>query len=225
MTFSITGRCERSGMLGIAIATSSLAVGSRCPYVAAGVGAIASQSRSNPRLGLLGLELLRLGYTAPKVLKELEASDAFIEFRQVSVLDADGRAAARTGAENLPYAGHVAEANVVAMGNAIAGGGVIDAMLAAWNRSAEALLEVRLLRALEAGRDAGGEPKGQHSAALLVYDRLPYARVDLRIDAAEEAVGALRRLFDRYAPMTDFFQRRPVDPRIPSAEPEWTPLG
>ena len=225
MTFSITGRCQRSGMLGIAIATSSLVVGSRCPHVIAGVGAIASQSRTNPRLGLLGLELLRLGYTAPKVMNELVASDNFIEFRQVAVVDAEGRAAARTGAENLPYAAHAVQENVVAMGNAIAGAQVVEAMLATWESAEQDLLEIRLLRALEAGRDAGGEPKGQHSAALLVYDRLPFARVDLRVDAAEESVLALRRLFDRYQPMTDFFQRRPADPRIPSLETEWTPLS
>jgi len=158
------------------------------------------------------------------VLNELAASDTFIEFRQVSVVDADGRAAARTGAENLPYAGHVVRENVAAMGNAIVSEAVVDGMIEVWETAADELLEVRLLRALEAGRDAGGEPKGQHSAALLVCDRLPFARVDLRVDAAEEAVLALRRLFDRYEPMTDFFQHRPADPRIPSLEPEWTPL-
>lgn len=225
MTFSITARCPRSGMLGIAVATSSLGVGSRCPHVAVGAGAISTQARTNPRLGILGLGLLRLGYSAERVLDELAASDVFIDYRQVAVVDTDGRTAARTGAHNLPYAGHQARENVVAMGNAIASEGVVEAMLAVWERGEAQPLECRLLAALEAGRDAGGEPKGQHSAALLVYDRLPFARLDLRIDAAEESVLALRRLFERYEPMIDFFQARPANPLLPSAEPDWRPLA
>lgn len=225
MTFSITGRCPRTGRLGIAIATSSLVVGSRCIHVAPSAGAVATQARTNPRLGLLGLELLRLGATAPKVMADLVASDPFVEYRQLAVVDAEGRAAARTGAENLPYADAQVEENVVAMGNAIVGAWVVDAMFQMWQSAPESPLEERLLRALEAGRDAGGEAKGQHSAALLVYDRLPWSRVDLRVDAAEESVQVLRRLFDRYQPMIEFFQQRPAHPLIPSAETEWSPLG
>ena len=99
-TFSLIGRCERTGMFGIAISTSEMAVGSRCIHVAPGVGAIVTQASTNPRLGHLGLNLLRAGYAAPRVLDELAASDAFVERRQLGCLDTTGGSAGRTGSGN-----------------------------------------------------------------------------------------------------------------------------
>ena len=127
-TFSIIGRCARTGMLGVAITTSDLAVGSRCPYVKPLVGAVSTQAVTDPRLGTLALRLLELGYSAGKVIRELEASDAYIERRQLGVVDRDGNASARTGALNRPWAGHVASRNYVAMGNGLAGEQVVQAM-------------------------------------------------------------------------------------------------
>src|ERR1041384_8117404 len=96
-TFSLIGRCERTGMLGIAIATSEMAVGSRCIHVAPGVGAIITQASTNPRLGHLGLNLLRAGYSAPRVLDEIATSDQFVERRQLGCLQVNGVGAARPG--------------------------------------------------------------------------------------------------------------------------------
>src|SRR5438094_764294 len=90
MTFSLIGRCERTGMFGIAISTSEMAVGSRCIHVAPGVGAIVTQASTNPRLGHLGLNLLRAGHSAPRVLDEIAASDQFVERRQLGCLDVSG---------------------------------------------------------------------------------------------------------------------------------------
>src|SRR5437763_6188218 len=117
-TFSLIGRCERTGMFGVAISTSEMAVGSRCIHVAPGVGAIVTQASTNPRLGHLGLNLLRAGYSALRVLDEIAASDQFVERRQLGCLDVSGLAAARTGAENKPWAGHRVERNVVVAVNA-----------------------------------------------------------------------------------------------------------
>jgi uncharacterized Ntn-hydrolase superfamily protein len=133
-TFSIIGRCERTGMFGIAIATSEMAVGSRCIHVAPGVGAIVTQASTNPRLGHLGLNLLRAGYAAPRVLEEIAASDQFVERRQLGCLDVSGLAAARTGRDNKPWAGHRVERNVVVAANMVAGAGVADAMLEAFQK-------------------------------------------------------------------------------------------
>src|SRR5438874_6512720 len=155
-TFSLIGRCERTGMFGIAIATSEMAVGSRCIHVAPGVGAVVTQASTNPRLGHLGLNLLCAGYPAPRVLEEIAASDPFVERRQLGCLDVTGLAAARTGADNKPWAGHRVERNVVVAANAVVSEKVADAMFGVFQAGADVALWERLVRALEAGKAAGG---------------------------------------------------------------------
>ncbi|HEX6212913.1 MAG TPA: DUF1028 domain-containing protein [Methylomirabilota bacterium] len=219
-TFSLIGRCERTGMFGIAIATSEMAVGSRCIHVAPGVGAVVTQASTNPRLGHLGLNLLRAGYPAPRVLEEIAASDQFVERRQLGCLDVSGLAAARTGAENKPWAGHRVARNVVVAANMVAGPGVADAMLAAFDTGGARPLWERLLQALEAGKGAGGQPNGEVSSGLFVVDREPYAIVDLRVDLHPEPVAELRRLADAYFPLVEYYNLRPRDPNVPPAA-EW----
>ena len=219
-TFSLVGRCERTGRLGIAIATSEMAVGSRCIHVAPGVGAVVTQASTNPRLGHLGLTLLRDGYSAPRALEEIAANDQFVERRQLGCLDATGLAAARTGRENKPWAGHRVERNVVVAANAVVGPAVADAMLDAFARGADLPLWDRLLRSLEAGKAAGGQPNGEMSSGLFVVDREPYATVDLRVDLHPQPVAELRRLADAYFPLVPYYNLRPRDPTVPSAA-EW----
>ena len=215
-TFSITARCERTGRLGVAITTRAITVGSRCPFVKANVGAVATQANTNPRLGPMALRLMETGYSAPKALEELEASDPYIEYRQLALVDRDGNSAARTGKENQEWAGHIAERNYVAMGNVLLGRHVSEAMARAFEESLDGELEERLLLAIEAGRDAGGQHGGQTSSGLLVYDSEEYPRVDLRVDEHPEPIGELRRIFQLYMPQIDFFNMRPKDPTIPS---------
>lgn len=216
-TFSLIGRCERTGMFGVAIATSEMAVGSRCIHVAPGVGAVITQASTNPRLGHLGLNLLRGGYSAPRVLEEIAASDQYVERRQLGCLDVTGLGAARTGAANKPWAGHRVEGNVVVAANMVAGPEVVDAMLLAFRRDPSLALWERLLSALEAGKAAGGQPDGEVSSGLYVVDREPYAMVDLRVDLHPEPVAELRRLADRYFPLVGYYNLRPRDPNLPSA--------
>lgn len=219
-TFSLAGRCERTGMLGVAIATSEMAVGSRCVHVAPGVGAVITQASTNPRLGHLGLNLLRAGYSAARALEEIAASDQFVERRQLGCLDPSGLAAARTGAANKPWAGHRAERNVVVAANLVTGPEVVEAMLGAFQGSPERPLWERLLGALEAGKTAGGQPNGETSSGLYVVDREPYATVDLRVDLHPEPVAELRRLAEAYFPLVPYYNLRPRDPDLPSAA-EW----
>jgi uncharacterized Ntn-hydrolase superfamily protein len=219
-TFSLVGRCERTGMFGIAIATSEMAVGSRCIHVAPSVGAIVTQASTNPRLGHLGLDLLRAGHSAPRVLEEIAASDQFVERRQLGCLDVSGLAAARTGSDNKPWAGHRVERNVVVAANMVAGAGVADAMLATFGKSLDLPLWERLLLALEAGKAAGGQPNGEVSSGLFVVDREPYAMVDLRVDFHPSPVAELRRLADHYFPLVAYYNLRPRDPNVPPAA-EW----
>ena len=220
MTFSLIGRCERTGMFGVAIATSEMAVGSRCIHVAPGVGAIVTQASTNPRLGHLGLNLLRAGYSAPRVLEEIAASDAFVERRQLGCVDVSGLAAGRTGSGNRPWAGHRVDRDVVVAANAVVGVGVADAMFGAFQRGADLPLWERLLRALEAGKAAGGQPDGETSSGLFVVDREPYPTVDLRVDLHAEPVAELRRLADAYFPLVPYYNLRPRDPSVPPAA-EW----
>ena len=219
-TFSLIGRCERTGMFGIAIATSEMAVGSRCIHVAPGVGAVITQASTNPRLGHLGLNLLRAGYSAPRVLEEIAASDQYVERRQLGCLDMTGLAAARTGADNKPWAGHRVERNVVVAGNMVAGADVADSMFETFQKTGDLALWERLLRALEAGKAAGGQPNGEISGGLYVVDREPYAMVDLRVALHPEPVAELRRLADAYFPLVSYYNLRPRDPNVPSAA-EW----
>jgi uncharacterized Ntn-hydrolase superfamily protein len=219
-TFSLVGRCERTGMLGVAIATSEMAVGSRCIHVAPGVGAVVTQASTNPRLGHLGLERLRAGTPAPRVLEEIAASDQHVERRQLGCLDARGLAAARTGSGNKPWAGHRVERNVVVAANAVVGAEVADAMFEAFQGGAARPLWERLLGALEAGKGAGGQPDGEVSSGLYVVDREPFAVVDLRVDLHPEPVAELRRLADVYFPLVPYYSLRPRDPNVPSAA-EW----
>jgi uncharacterized Ntn-hydrolase superfamily protein len=219
-TFSLIGRCERTAMLGVAIATSEMAVGSRCIHVAPGVGAVVCQASTNPRLGFLGLNLMRAGYPAPRALEEIAASDSHVERRQLGCLDVSGHAAGRTGTGNRPWAGHRAARNVVVAANAVVGPGVVDAMFESFQAGPDRPLWERLLAALEAGKRAGGQPDGEQSAGLYVVDREPFATVDLRVDLDPEPVAALRRLADRYFPLIPYYGLRPFDPDVPRAD-EW----
>jgi uncharacterized Ntn-hydrolase superfamily protein len=220
MTFSLIGRCERTGMFGVAISTGEMAVGSRCIHVAPNVGAVISQASSNPRLGHLGLALLRQGYPAPRVVEEIAASDSFVERRQLGCVDVAGLSAGRTGSANRAWAGHRAARNVVAAGNILVGAGVVDAMFETFERDPTLPLWERLLQALEAGKAAGGEMNGERSGGLYVVDREPYAVVDLRVDLNPEPVAELRRLAREYFPLVPYYRRRPLDPNVPPAA-EW----
>ena len=217
-TFSIVARCPRTRMFGIGIATSSIAVGARCIYAKAGIGAIATQASTDPRLGITGINLLRMGFSAPKVLAELMASDPYIDKRQLSIVDKDGRSVSHTGAENRVWCGHVNGQNVAVAANMVGGEQVVKAMAERFERTPDLPLEERLLMAIEAGHDAGGESAGEHSAGLLVVDREVFPRVDLRVDEHAMAVAELRRIFEVYRPLIEYFQERAVNPTIPSAE-------
>lgn len=221
MTFTTIARCARTGMLGIGTCTSSYAVGVRVPHIRPGLGAVAIMARADERLGHVALKLLELGYHAQGVIEQLVVSDPYPEYRQLAVVDDDGHAAARTGTMNRDWKGHRIGDGYVVLGNVLKGEHILDAMEAAFTANPDEDLEERLLRAIEAGRDAGGEMGGrQHSAALLVYERKTFSRVDLRVDLHDEPVGELRRIFDQYRPVIPYYDLRQLDPRVPTME-EW----
>ena len=214
-TFSIVARCQRTGMLGVGITTRPPAVGSRCPYVEPDVGAISTQANADPRLGIVGIRLLQMGFSPSKVLQDMESSDTYIEYRQLGIVDREGNTAVRTGSQNRDWAGHIAKKNYVAMGNNLLGEHVVQAMARAFEESPDEDLEERLMRAIEAGRDAGGQHGGQRSASLLVYQRDEFPRVSLRVDDHDEPLVELRRLLELYKPLIPYYQLRPSDPTVP----------
>ncbi len=211
MTYTVIGRCERTGRFGIGIATYSLAVGGYCPFLKRGVGVVSSQAAADPRLGSQAMRLLERGASPEGVLDELGRNDDFFEYRQIGVLDWNGNSAAHTGLKNREWRGHIVDGGSIAMGNGLAGAPVADAIAGAFRAHDGESLDERLLRALEAGRDAGGQapPEVGHlperSAALVVYGEEEYALMDLRVDAHEMAVEELRRVRDAYLPYVPLY--------------------
>ena len=221
MTFAIAARCPDSGKFGVAISTRPLAVGSRCPFLRPNLGAVVTMAFTDPRLGPFGLRLLGLGYSAPRVLDEIAASDPNIEYRQIAVIDRDGNAVARTGKRNRDWSGHFCADGMVAMGNALVSKRTASAMAESFRKTKGDELEARLMTALEAGRDAGGQHGGQHSAALVVYRLQEYPLVDLRVDEHDEPIGELRRIFDLYRPQIEYYETRPWQPEVIGSEDDW----
>ena len=221
MTFQIAARCAKTGRFGVAITTRPMAVGSRCPFIEPNVGLTVTMARTDPRLGPLGINLLKLGYSAQRVIDEIAASDPHIEMRQICVIDRDGNAVARTGARNTHYSGALVRKNLVAMGNNLFSERTVSAMGEAWDANENLELEDRLLVALGAGRDAGGQNGGQHSAALLSYGWQSFPYCDLRVDQHAEPVGELRRVYDAIRPLLPFYYGRPMDPDGYGREDDW----
>jgi len=204
-------------MFGIAIATRPMAIGAKCPFLKAGIGGLVVQANGDPRLGVLGLKLLEQGYSAEKVLSEIADSDGAdnMQWRQMAVVDKDGRTAVHTGKTNEEWAGHAVGKGYVALGNRLTSEKTTTAMATAFENSEAEDLAERLVRALEAGRDAGGQIAGQHSAALMVVNKKSYGWVDLRADEHDEPIGELRRLYGLYIPLIPYYDTRPSNPSMP----------
>lgn len=201
MTFSIIGRCARTGAFGAAITTSDLAVGARCVRLAHGKGAMLSQHRTDSRLGDLGIALLAEGKTAQDTVSEVCNSSADIEWRQIGALDAKGRASAYHGRRMYSIYTHSSDLDCLALGNILANDQVTRNMADAFVKDPDLPLGERLMRALEAGRDAGGEIQGPlRSAAVRVTGEHGIDALDLRVDISEKtAVEDLRELVNSYA--------------------------
>src|SRR5262245_22503228 len=203
MTFSIVARSADGTSFGVAVASKFLAVGAAVPAAAAGVGAIATQSYANLAYRPDGLALLAEGRSAALTLDMLTSADEKRETRQAGIVDADGTSATFTGSECLPWAGGVARDGLAIQGNILVGPQVVEAMERAWLASpSDAPLARRLLAALTAGDQAGGDRRGRQSAALLVvtpvggYGGGSDVLVDLRFDDHYDPLAELARLLD-----------------------------
>lgn len=206
MTFTVLARDPRSGLIGAATASKSLAAGNVVLAIRPQVGAVATQAWTNGALRPLLLDELGAGRTAAEAVARVPEWDAQPELRQVAALPVSGAPAAWTGAENTAWAGHAVAADAVVAGNLLTGQAVLDAMLAVTERMpavddtviAPALFARRLVTVLAAGEAEGGDARGRQSAAVLVA--IPgedaAVRVDLRVDDHPDPLAELSRLID-----------------------------
>lgn len=219
MTFSIAARCPRTGMLGVATSSKAPAAGAGVPYVKAGVGTVASQSFVNPYLGIDGLELLEQGLPAERALERVIEEDPGRDVRQLAIVDGEGRVAAYTGEKCIAWAGHVFGGGYVCLGNILAGEQVVKAMALAFEQSEDRELPERLLLALEAGQEAGGDRRGRQSAGLRVVHTEAYPYCDLRVDDHPDPVPELRRVFEVF--QREWAPYLPMSPRRDDPIPHW----
>jgi uncharacterized Ntn-hydrolase superfamily protein len=216
MTFSIIGRDDQTGDVGVAVASKFLAVGAFVPYVRAGVGAVATQSYVNPMFGPQGLDGMADAMAPDAVAARFRAEDPDIEQRQFGLVSATGASTTFTGADCFDWAGGWAAPNVAIQGNILAGADVVDAMRAAWEATSGQTLPVRLLRALRAGDAAGGDRRGRQSAALLCagpgrgYGGLTDDWVNLRVDDHPDPCAELERLLGIH----ELLLGRPTETRL-----------
>ena len=219
MTFSIAGHCTRTGMFGVAITTSSICVGARCPHARAGTGAVATQNVTDPALGPKVLDAIASGMSADKAVAAVAASAPFADYRQLLAVDADGVTGHFTGANILGTNKVSPGDHCIAAGNLLSTTAVPEAMSAAFATHAGEHLAERLLRALEAGVAAGGEEGPVHSAALIVVHEQPFPLVDLRCDwDDDDPIAKLRGLWTAYQGEMQAYLDRALNP---SAAPSY----
>ena len=201
MTYSIVACDLEAREWGVAVQSKFLSVGSVVPWAAPEAGAVATQAYANPRYGPDGLDLLRSGKPAAKVVELLVASDGGRDERQVGVVDASGDSAAYTGELCMDWAGHRTGKGYAAQGNILVGPETVDALAETFEAETQLPLDQRLIECLAAAQAAGGDRRGQQSAALLIvrrnggYGQLSDVAVDLRVDDHEHPIDELRRLY------------------------------
>ncbi|MCB9942079.1 MAG: DUF1028 domain-containing protein [Geminicoccaceae bacterium] len=212
MTFSISARCAASGMFGLAISSSSPAVAARCAHARAGAGAVSTQNITDPTLGPLGLDLMERGASATEALAAVVRSTRFIAFRQLALIDRDGHTASYSGEGTLGRHATAAGQDCICAGNLLANEDVPSAMVSAFE-GASGPLGDRLLLAMRAGMEAGGEEGPLHSAGLLLVRDVPWPVADLRVDWSDaDPIAGLEALWRIYEPQLEAYVTRALDP-------------
>ena len=197
-TFSIVGRCARTGQLGVAVSTADVGAGRLVTWARAGVGAVATQSWPSLYLAIDALRLMEGGASAPAAMETVLAHDPGREVRQLGVVDAQGDSASFSGNECTAWYGEVTGPNFAAQGNMLIRGDTVTALAESFAATEGSKLDLaeRLMGALEAGQTGGGDKRGRQCAALLVVDHEEYPLWDLRVDEHPQPVAELRRVFE-----------------------------
>jgi uncharacterized Ntn-hydrolase superfamily protein len=212
MTFSLVARCKETGMFGIAISSSSPAVAARCSYTRAGVGAVASQNITDPRLGPGALDLMQGGLSAPEAIAKLQAERNFMDYRQVLAIDTAGKTAIHSGTRALGIWTQAEGIDVASGGNLLANDTIPQAIVDGFIAS-KGHLGDRLIAAMRAGLAAGGEAGPVHSAGLQLCDTVAWPVADLRCDWTEDCpIEAIATAWDVYKPQLAAYIQRALDP-------------
>ncbi|MBO9630984.1 MAG: DUF1028 domain-containing protein [Shinella sp.] len=213
MTFSISGRCERTGMFGMAVSSSSPSVAARCAHVRAGIGAVSTQNVTDPRLGPKGLDLMATGLSAEAALASLVAEAPDIEYRQLALVDAAGGTASYSGAKTLGTHATARGNNVVAAGNMLTTTDIPQKMVAAFEAAKDQHLGDRLISAMRAAIAAGGEEGPVHSMGLVMVDKVSWNVADLRVDWTEgDPIEECAALWERWRGEMDAYVTRALNP-------------
>ncbi len=230
MTFCILGHCPETDQTGIAYTTVTLAGGGTSPFYSYGGDIVVVQAYGNLNTAVAGARALDGGCSLSDTLEDMAQADSSFEFRQVGIMCRNGRSIVRTGDKARPWAGHEHGAHYVSMGNVLAGPEVVSAMARAFRASAGEVLAERLLRGIEAGRDAGGQraPTGHYderSALLKIMGAGPAQRevpaMDLRVDMESDAVSRMREMFEIYKPVISRRANRAANPASDLPTSEW----
>ena len=212
MTFSIVARCAERGQFGMAVSSSSPAVAARCAYARAGVGAVASQNLTDPRLGPGALDAMAAGMDAKTAIASVVAAADHREFRQLLAVDSTGQTEIFSGTKTLGIHAERHSHNAAAAGNLLANTTIPNAMVAAFHAASEHLGD-RLIAAMQAGLAAGGEAGDLHSAGLLIVDQQQWPLVDLRCDWSTDCpITAIATAWDIYKPQMDDYLTRALNP-------------
>ena len=199
MTFSIVARCPRTGEFGVSATTALPAVGKLLTHASPNAGAVATQARLNPYLGIDGIRLLRNGLSAEQVILALQHTDPRMDRRQLGVVDREGRTAIWTGEGCKGWAGGQTHRDFCVQGNRLEGPQVVDAAVRTFRESEDAPLVERLVKALAAGMAAGGDRKEERSASVYVVATEEYPLWDIRVDDRDDPLAELVRLHGVFA--------------------------
>lgn len=213
MTFSLAGRCIRTGQFGVVISSSSPAVAARCAHVSPGTGAACTQNITDPRLGPLLLRHVSQGLSARTALSRVIRDGSNLEFRQLTVIDANGDTAVHNGSRVLGSHASAQGLDCVAAGNLLANDNVPAEMISVFELQTENELGDRLVAALQAGIVAGGEAGPVHSAGLLIVADQEWPITDLRVDWSDDPIGQLAVLWRLWRPQAADYVRRAMDPQ------------
>ncbi|MBD0274425.1 MAG: DUF1028 domain-containing protein [Acetobacteraceae bacterium] len=217
MTWSIVAHDPETGAFAVAVATCAFGVGANCPFVRSGVGAVSTQSITNRYLGPAVLDAMARGLPPAAAIEGALAGDAGRGIRQVHAVDRQGRAAAHTGANCVEWCGDLSGARVSVAGNMLVGPAVVAEPLARFEAEAALPLPERLLAAMDAGQAAGGDKRGDQSAALVLTTTEDFPDMDLRVDDHAAPLAELRRLLALW--------RRDREPRLRTGPRKADPSG
>jgi len=213
MTFSLVARCPQTGMLGVAIASSSICVASRCPWVRSGVGASTTQNVTDPSLGNLMLNYLEEGLNVQETIDKIIEKNKFIDYRKLSLIDTKGNSASFTGSKILGKHTVSKGVDCIATGNLLRSTNVINSMTDNFTKNSNSHFIERLLFALQAGDNSGGEEGSIHSSGIKIAHENIWPLVDLRIDwTKNNPVVELIELWNKYKPQMEDYKTRATNP-------------